>query len=1166
MEWTGSQFRLAATDLAHHLGCPHLTMLDRSAARGDREAPLRRRPEADVLAERGRRHEQEYLRHLTAAGHKITTLERGASEADACARTIAAMRSGADVIVQATLGDGRWGGRADLLVRVEEPSELGTWSYEVQDAKLARETRGGTVLQLCLYSDLVRAIQGRLPERMHVITPGNDFKPGTYRVADFMAYYRQIRDRLEAAVDNGREPTYPEVVEHCQVCRWWSTCDRQRRADDVLSLVAGLSKLQDRELVTHGIERLATLAVEPLPLGWRPKRGAVESYVRVREQARVQLESRRREVMVHEWLPDEPARGLGALPEPSPGDVFLDLEGDPYVDDGGREYLFGLAFADETGASRYECRWALDAVAEKAGFEWVIDTIAERLERHPTLRVYHYGVYEPAALKRLMGRHATRETAVDDLLRAGRFVDLHAVARQALRASVEGYSLKELEPVFGYLRELPLESARPALRTVEHALELGHLDLIGSEARKGVELYNRDDCLSTRALRDWLEAHRAERIAGGAAIVRPQPPEPDPKEELRERERLARDLAARLVADMPEDPTQRSPDQHAVALLSNLIEWHRREEKAPWWEYFRLRDLTPEQLQDDRSGIGGLSFVGCVGGTAKCPIHRYAFPRQDTGIRADDKVHAGEVEMGEVVAIDLVERWVEIKKKQKTADLHPAAVFEHNVIGTRELHQSIMRLGNWIAEHGIDAPGPHRAARDLLLGLGPRLASEAESEPADAQLALWGETTKDPRPLVRDGENGVQAARRLVDQLDHGTLAIQGPPGSGKTFTGAQVICDLVADGRRVGVTAVSHKVIRNLIDAALEEAGKRQMRLRCLHKVSDRSDPEPAGVLEVTDNDDVLEAIEADEVDVIGGTAWLWSREDIFESVDVLFVDEAGQMWLADVLAVAQAARSLVLLGDPQQLEQPQQGSHPDGAVVTALEHMLAGHRTIPPHVGVFLEETWRLHPAICDFTSELFYESRLSARAGLERQSIDGSERFDGAGLWYVPVPHRGNQSASSEEVEVVAGLVELLTSGNVTWTDGDGRTAPLPLQEILVVAPYNAQVADIAERLPGGARVGTVDRFQGQEAAVVIVSLTTSSHEDAPRGMEFLYSTSRLNVATSRARGACILVGSPRLFEPECQTPRQMKLANAFCRFLELAGRVEPERVTVGHESRA
>jgi uncharacterized protein len=295
----------------------------------------------------------------------------------------------------------------------------------------------------------------------------------------------------------------------------------------------------------------------------------------------------------------------------------------------------------------------------------------------------------------------------------------------------------------------------------------------------------------------------------------------------------------------------------------------------------------------------------------------------------------------------------------------------------------------------------------------------------------------------------------------------------------------------------------------------------------------------------------------VVGGTSWLWADPRALNSVDVLFVDEAGQMPLANALAASQAGGSLVFLGDPQQLDQPQQGSHPEGADVSALHHMLGDHKTIPSDRGIFLSETWRLAPSVCKFTSEVFYEGRLYPHAGLERQVLVGTAPFEGAGLWVNAVLHEGNQNSSIEEVDAVDGIVSSLLRRGAQWTDRDGTTRPMTADDVLVVAPYNSQVALLEERLAlRGVRAGTVDKFQGQEAPVVIYSMTTSVPEDAPHGMEFLYSVNRLNVATSRARCACILVANPRLLDPECKTPRQMQLANALCRYVELA---QPVAVT-------
>ncbi len=1136
--------RLSATDLANHLACRHLTVLDRGAAEGRWKPPDAYRPEAAVLAERGLEHERAYLAHLEQRGLRVTRLDDEADGARALERTLAAMYAGAEVIAQATLAGGRWLGRADVLLKVGRPSELGAWSYEALDTKLARETKAGAVLQLCLYSGLLGEMQGVLPERMHIVPRRPDFPPETYRVDDYLAYYRLVRRRLEAVVDaregEGAE-TYPEPVPHCEICRWWPTCDRKRRADDHLSLVAGLSRLQARELQSREIGTLAALATEPLPIAWKPARGAREGYGRVREQARVQLQGRTAPRHLHELLAVVPGRGLACLPAPSPSDLFLDLEADPYVDEGGLEYLFGWVVAEaapagmlalETGAFLYHQRWALDRAGERRGFETVIDTIMERWATDPNMHVYHYGVYEPGALKRLMGRHASREAEVDRLLRAGRFVDLHAIVKQSLRASVEEYSIKRLEPLFGFQRLQPLEQAGAALRAIQRSLELGVAVDAADGHAKIVEAYNRDDCLSALALRGWLERLRAEVEAGGVEIPRPVPEPGDPNEKIGERERRARELAERLLAGVPEDPAARSEEQRAVWLLAHMLDWHRREEKAPWWEYYRLRELSDEELLDETAALSGLEFVERLPARGRAPVDRYRFPAQETAIRDESELELPGVEggsFGEVVAIDLIARTVDVRKNGRFADLHPTSVFAHKVVRTDVQAQSLMRLGAWVATHGVDAPGHYRAARDLLLGRGPRLAGHAGGA------------------LEAPGEGGVRAARRLALALDRGALAIQGPPGSGKTFTGARMICDLVRGGKKVGVCAVSHKVVRNLLTSVVEAAAEQNTRVACLQKTDDPTVP---GIAVTDDNAAVLGALRRGQVRVAGGTAWLWAREEFFEVVDVLFVDEAGQMSLANVLAIAQCAKSLVLLGDPRQLEQPIQGSHPDGTAVSALEHVLHGAQTIADDRGLFLAESWRLPPEICTFTSELFYERRLKARSEPGRQVISGSGRFDGSGLWFVPVAHDANQSASREEVEVVAGLIATLLEGRVRWRDRDGESHALDLDDILVIAPYNAQVADLMAGLPPRARVGTVDRFQGQEAPIVIFSLATSTPQDAPRGMDFLFDPNRFNVATSRAMCACIVVGNPRLFEPDCESPRQMKLANAFCRFLEVA----------------
>lgn len=1134
MKKVGDSFELSATDLVGYLNCRRLAALDRAVAECALPKPKVWDPLLQILVERGAAHERSYVEHLTKAGLDVVRIDGVEITHEAVAGTLAAMRRGVSVIAQAALSHQGWNGRADILRRVEAPSALGDWSYEPIDTKLARETKAGTILQLCLYSDLMAEAQGLPPEYIYVVAPWSDFQPQQYRFADYAAYFRRVKRALQTAMAGpAADDTYPDPIAHCDICRWREECDKRRRNDDHLCLVAGISKLQINELKGRGIATVQGLAGMPLPLDWKPNRGSADTYVRIREQARIVVEARAAGTGLFELLPVQNGFGFTRLSAPSDGDVFLDLEGDPFVGEHGLEYLFGYLFKDEYGAAVYEGDWALSRADEKRAFERFIDFVMARWAQFPGMHIYHYAPYEPAALKRLMGRCATREEEIDRMLRAGLFVDLYQIVRHGLRASVESYSIKQMEAFYGFERATQLADANTALANLQANLELDDVPSISEDTKATVRAYNEEDCRSASTLRDWLETLRAKLIADGVEVPRPQPGDGAPNEKITDWLLKINALSGRLTADAPADPEERTAEQQARWLLASILDWHRREEKAVWWEYFRLADLSAEELLEERAGLSGLVFVDTVGGTAKAPIHRYRFPPQETEIRGGEELRSlGGAKLGKVEAISFADDTIDIKKRQDTASLHPQAAFAHNYVGGQVMADALVRIGEHVAEHGLVGDGPYQAARDLLLRERPRVGSE---------------------PLHRDGETTVEAAVRLCAQLAGGIFPIQGPPGAGKTFTGARMICELVRRGKTVGITANSHKVIRNLIDATIKAADDLRIDPQCCQKADEVEDPQHRLTF-ARSNEELFAALRGGAA-VGGGTAWLWSRPEAFEVVDVLFVDEAAQMSLANVLAVSQAAKTVVLIGDPQQLDQPRQGSHPEGTDVSALDHILGGERTIPLDKGLFLEETWRLHPAICAYTSELFYGGKLRSREGLEKQIIIGSERFKDSGLYFVPVEHNGNQNCSPEEAQVIGKLVRAILAADATWIDREGVEKPITLDDIIIITPNNAQVFEIQQCLPG-ARVGTVDKFQGQEAPIAIYSTATSSHADAPRGMEFLYSLNRLNVATSRAKCVSILVGSPQIFEAECRTPRQIQLANAFCRYHEMAIRLTVE----------
>jgi predicted RecB family nuclease len=1155
----------AATDLVGYLACEHLTGLERAAMAGLTARPDRIDPELDIIRRRGTQHEKRYLGELQADGRRVVEIaldgsieDRGDQLRAAAAASEAAMADGPDVIYQATFFDGTWRGHADFLLRVdsvERPSKWGPYHYEVSDTKLARHVKASAVLQLCSYVDQLERVQGVRPEWMYVALGGSARAVERLRVDDFMAYYRASRDRFLAAM--GEEAvfppvgTYPQPVDHCDVCRWAIECAGRRRADDHLSLVAGISSRQRRALEERSVTTLVGLGQLALPMDPRLDGVGEAALQRVRDQARIQLQGRLEQRMKYELLLPGPGeeldreRGLATLPPPSPGDLFFDIEGDPYAFEDGLDYLFGILEMDGT----FHAFWSRDADgtftldAERTAFEQLIDFVMERYERDPSLHVYHYAAYEPTALKRLMGRYATRENDVDRLLRGGVLVDLLRAVRQSLRASVESYSIKKIEPLYGFEREVDLRDAGSSIVAFEEWLELADSDRPAATHLDRIERYNRDDVVSNQKLRDWLERLRDElERETRQPVPRPAPRHDQLPPDVTEAQFRVNELAAAL-ANVPNDPRERSAEQQGSWLLGQLLGWHRREDKAMWWEFFhRMLEMPPEELVDDAEPIGRPQPLGPTADAVDGrQVWRYQFPEQDFGVsrgtvydpgqaraRPDDSPFTWEI--GEVQAVDAAGGTIDIKRRVE--DPHPLGIVPLDWFRSTEQQAALLEIGQWVLDHGIDAAGPHRAARELLLRRPPRIGQDAGTA------------------LIGPGEPDLDAARRIGLALDDTVLAIQGPPGSGKTWIGARMICALLVANRRVGITANSHKVIGNLLAEVLkaaEEAPRVDVRPVQRGKKEDLLPDDR--VTRGKDNPAVRAMLDAGAANLAAGTSWLWASGKMAGAVDVLFVDEAGQMSLANVVAMSRAASSIVLLGDPQQLDQPLKGSHPPGADRSALAHVLGGDATIPPDRGLFLEKTWRLHPDLTRFTSEVFYERRLESQPALARQRVDGTSLLAGVGPRFMPRATAGHDNESPPEAEAVADLARALVDGGSTWTDDRGRVCPLTWEDVLIVAPYNAQVGAIKRLLPS-ARVGTVDKFQGQQAPVSIYSMTTSTPELAPRGMEFLYSRNRLNVATSRARCVAVVVASPELLRVRARTPRQMRLANALARFVELA----------------
>lgn len=1084
--------------------CRHATSLDlrfleigdlQPAAKSDEEVLLQRQSDA---------HELGHLKKLELRGRTIVEVPKsGLSLKQGVDLTHKAMRLGTEVIFQAALSGGCWGGYSDFLERVDRPSNFGHWSYEVVDTKLRRTPHPKHVLQLALYSELLAGVQGVLPEYAHLeLGDGSRF---TVRLSQVSAYARHARTVFENFLKEQPE-TRPEPVAACTLCRWKEHCQGEWNRRDSLALVAGITRSQRNKLEKAGINTMSELA----QLSGSVPKLAPDTQRRLATQARLQVARRAGGPPSFELRTPEAGKGFDLLPRPAEGDVFYDIEGDPYHE-GGLEYLHGLWFCDD-GEWQFKAIWAHDRIAEGKAVAELLDFLLDRLARYPKAHTYHYANYEVAALRRLTAEHRVGEAAMDQLLRERRFVDLYKVVSGGLIASEKGYSIKDLEAFYMGKRSAEVATAGASVvfyekwrETHEHAL----LDLIYD--------YNRTDCISTQLLRDWLlQAVRPTSLAWPRLG-------PTPKTEDMAATRVSNQADTHLAKRFKSSKNRLG--RSVAMLLADLSQFYKREDNPGWWAIYDRLAQDSEALLDDLDSVFGLEAIDdAVRVTAKSFERTYRYPAQATKLRAGKKPcikPATEPQTVDLRSLDPISRTIVLRRSASQGELPGYLhLLPDKPRDKRVLEAALARTIEVIIDH----PGEARAVEQLItrgspcLTSGHRLNHHASNE---ADLCSQISAT--------------------IGMLDGATLGIQGPPGTGKTYVSALAIIDLVRAGKRVAVSSNSHQAIANLLEAVALRAKSEGVECKIVQKGKDDGGQRSAGIIRVDKND----APEIGCADVVGATAWHFARYKA-PAFDYLFIDEAGQVSLANVLAMALSARNLVLVGDPMQLPQPLQGTHPGDSGLSCLEYLLGGERIIPADRGFFIPSSRRMHPLICAFISEAVYEGKLRSDTSADRQILVSTSGQFLAGAAVQPVAHSGNSQTCDEEVTAVHDAIQFLVGS--TYRSANGLERRIDYSDILVVAPYNAQVNALKAALPHAVRVGTVDRFQGQEAPVCLISMTTSSSEEMPRDMSFLFSINRINVAVSRAQVRAVVFASPQLLDTPCNTIEEMTLVNALCLLAE------------------
>ena len=1077
---------------------------------------------AQLLVDKGLQHEAECLRWYESAGlsvHRVPDRDTGETFAQWVERIGNPMEDGHDVVFQMPFVHDGMRGVADFLVRTT--SEDGAIVvYEPVDSKLARHHASpGHVLQLCFYAEAVGAVTGVTPESGRLFLGSGEFE--RIRFSEVDAYWRRLRKQISSALSSTPDAGItPEPCAHCEFCEFAGHCEARWRADDSLVYVAGARAVDRQVLKEAGVETMADLATAA--------EGSVPDMANARfdpltEQAGLQVEARDHPDRIPPFVvldPDEtdPA-GLISLPEPDKGDVFLDFEGHPFWTPArGLFFLFGFLRKERPGRWGYEARWSHEKDGEAAATVELIDYLHERHQRYPRMHIYHYNHTERSALEGLAEEHGLGDRKLAGLIDAGVFVDLYVTVRHSIRAGIESYSLKNVEKLAGFTRSAGIEKGAGAVLEYEAWMDNQSPDRLAQ-----IAAYNEDDVAATKAVRDWLVGLRTDDLDWPSTVLEPGEADADEFDEF--------DVGQDELLEYPEDSPER--------LLGHLLDYSGREYRAHLARLLARLQSPPSELLEDP-----LTIV-CQGGTLvppsgqqRTPRRRFHMPAQvigpgleATGGRFPTSVsyltEDGQVITTSIGSIDVGGACLELLwgDGPTGSGTLPTAITLNTWVVTLVKFEALTTVAEGVLEATASGVGVEILARNL-----PRFLPGAR--PANGVLG-------DSLDEICD----------QVGNLDRSFLAIQGPPGTGKTWTGARIVRHLVKSGMRVGITAFSHKAIDNLLNEIVnvfEEAGD----LPSLSAVR-KGDPPADGASPAISYTMSNERGSRPQYNVVAGTTWLFSSQHLRSNpVDVLLIDEAGQMGLADAVAAATSATSVVLLGDPQQLAQVVQASHPAGSGASVLEHILDGDATIGSDRGVLLTETRRMHPDVCSFISHNFYDGRLHPHPSCAVQTTD-----HGVGLRCIRSVHDGRSTESPEEAAIVARVIKDLIGS--TWTNVDGVQRPLDVLDFMVVAPYNDQVNLIDRQLKTrkrtrGVRVGTVDKFQGQEAPVVLFSMVTSDASLMHRGADFLFSRNRLNVALSRARCLAYLICTDDLLSSRARNVEDMKLISTLCAFVEEAER--------------
>ncbi len=1119
----------------------------------------------------GLRHEKVLIKKLKKKGFRIAELNGKQNEFDYKA-TKQAMSDGYDFIWQASLTNEEMRGSADLLKKIQGSSPFGNWSYQPIECKLSSKTKTTFLVQACAYCDLLSPLLKKRPKQFELYLGGGKFKE--FETDKFWYWYQLLRERYRD-FQNSFNPNNVPIDAPGDHGSWAAFIQERLEASRDLVTVAKMRQTQRLKLKEAGIHTIDDLA--GLKEGIKIQGLRQEVLNDLKEQAKLQVKPKGPDDKPNYLLKKIiEGKGLTILPKQNQGDIWFDLEGvqDPVLGTQ-LEYLIGLCYRNESDDSIiYKAWWAHSPSEEKQAFENWVQWVENRLKRYPDLKIYHYGSYEKTAIRRLAQQYSTKEIIIDRWLRYSLLVDLLPIVTGSIVLGEDSYSIKKVEKLYMENRDADVKTAGDSVVAYRNWSDSGEPKIpgilpTGSPQLKIIEDYNREDCESTKLLHDWLLNLRKNKGLPEYSLAS------QVKEENVEIINPLEHLSHKLLDELPEKcktlnlsdlngdsirinhNKNRGMSWRAQLLLAHLLPFHHRESKVLWWNYFDRKDIASsnsDELLEDGEVIEGAIWQKSEprkSARTGADFHLFKFdPSQDLKLySSQDGVSRLTLEIASTgLKVDAVE--VDDERGEVTLK-YPWSKKE-------------IRIKEGASE-GIPK-GPCTLIKvpyDIAKPLRDRLQIQADSWingtrklPNAIHQLLENKPVKGLKELNKNMQEDPEIIPKLLaDFLDkefETVIALQGPPGTGKSSVTAKFISELIKLDKKIAISSNSNQAINNLllkVKNICEEEGLNTQIIKSTSKKEEQQltnhgiDLVPSALLTLNEN-------------IIGGTTWVFSREELNNVFDVLVIDEAGQMSLANLLVMGGCAKSILLVGDQQQLSQPTKAHHPGDAGKSCLEYLMQGANVVPENKGIFLNTSWRMEPSITSVVSELFYDKRLMGNPSNKNNAIHWGHpclrgsgyQFPNQGIVFEAIEHSGCSVKSIEEIDLIEKIIESLLGGSYQYAQfNENRTGGISPNDILVTAPYNVQVSKLEQRLEGKARVGTVDRFQGQEAPIAIHSLTSSSGDDAPRGIEFLLEPNRLNVAISRAQCLSIIIGCPRLAMGLINTVDEAEKVNRLCRLM-------------------